>query len=92
MLSRLAVVELNRAVAVAMASARPRGLELVDKLRSRPSCENYHLLPSVRGDLLAKLGRPVEARAEFERAADQTRNGQERSVLLRRAAECSSGP
>jgi RNA polymerase sigma factor (sigma-70 family) len=86
------VVELNRAVAVAMAFGPARGLELVDRLRSRPELRSYHLLPSVRGDLLAKLGRPVEARAEFERAAAQTRNGQERSVLLRRAAECSPGP
>ena len=86
------VVELNRAVAVAMAFGPARGLELVDRLRSRPELRSYHLLPSVRGDLLAKLGRPVEARAEFERAADQTRNGQERSVLLRRAAACSPGP
>jgi RNA polymerase sigma factor (sigma-70 family) len=85
------VVELNRAVAVAMAFGPARGLELVDRLRSRPELRSYHLLPSVRGDLLAKLGRPVEARAEFERAADQTRNGQERSVLLRRAAACSPG-
>jgi RNA polymerase sigma factor (sigma-70 family) len=85
------VVELNRAVAVAMAFGPARGLELVDPLRSRPELRNYHLLPSVRGDLLAKLGRPAEARAEFERAAALTRNGQERSVLLRRAAECPPG-
>jgi len=85
------VVELNRAVAVAMAFGPARGLELVDPLRSRPELRNYHLLPSVRGDLLAKLGRSAEARAEFERAAALTRNGQERSVLLRRAAECPRG-
>ncbi|HUA27719.1 MAG TPA: RNA polymerase sigma factor [Streptosporangiaceae bacterium] len=85
------VVELNRAVAVAMAFGPARGLELIDRLRSRPELRSYHLLPSVRGDLLAKLGRPVEARAEFERAAAQTRNRQERSVLLRRAAECLPG-
>jgi predicted RNA polymerase sigma factor len=85
------VVELNRAVAVAMAFGPARGLELVDPLRSRPELHNYHLLPSVRGDLLAKLGRSAEARAEFERAAALTRNGQERSVLLRRAAECPPG-
>jgi RNA polymerase sigma factor (sigma-70 family) len=84
------VVELNRAVAVAMAFGPARGLELVEPLRSRPELRNYHLLPSVRGDLLAKLGRPAEARAEFERAAALTRNGQERFVLLRRAAECRS--
>jgi RNA polymerase sigma factor (sigma-70 family) len=85
------VVELNRAVAVAMAFGPARGLELVDQLRSRPELRTYHLLPGVRGDLLVKLGRPAEARAEFERAAALTRNGQERSVLLRRAAECSPG-
>ena len=85
------VVELNRAVAVAMAFGPARGLELIDQLRSRPELRTYHLLPGVRGDLLAKLGRPAEARAEFERAAALTRNGQERSVLLRRAAECSPG-
>jgi RNA polymerase sigma factor (sigma-70 family) len=85
------VVELNRAVAVAMAFGPARGLELVDALRSRPELRTYHLLPSVRGDLLARLGRPAEARAEFEHAAALTRNAQERSVLLRRAAECPPG-
>ena len=86
------VVELNRAVAVAMAFGPSRGLDLVDALRSQPELRTYHLLPGVRGDLLAKLGRPAEARAEFERAAALTRNARERAVLLRRAAECQPGP
>ena len=88
-LSRVApspVVELNRAVAVAMAFGPAAGLELVDALTSEPSLESYHLLPSVRGDLLAKLGRLDEARAEFERAASMTRNARERTLLLERAA------
>jgi len=80
------VVELNRAVALAMAFGPAAGLEVVDVLRSEPSLEGYHLLPSVRGDLLAKLGRFDEARAEFERAASLTRNGRERALLLERAA------
>ena len=80
------VVELNRAVAVAMAFGPAAGLELVDALTSEPSLESYHLLPSVRGDLLAKLGRLDEARAEFERAASLTRNARERTLLLERAA------
>ena len=80
------VVELNRAVAVAMASGPAAGLELVDALRSEPSLQEYHLLPSVRGDLLVKLGRQVEARQEFERAASLTRNARERELLLARAA------
>ena len=80
------VVELNRAVAVAMASGPAAGLELVDALRSEPSLQEYHLLPSVRGDLLAKLGRQGEARQEFERAASLTRNARERELLLARAA------
>jgi RNA polymerase sigma factor (sigma-70 family) len=80
------VVELNRAVAVGMASGPAAGLELVDALTSEPSLKNYHLLPSVRGDLLAKLGRVGEARAEFERAASLTRNERERALLLDRAA------
>ena len=79
------VVELNRAVAVAMASGPAAGLEIVDTLRSEPSLENYHLLPSVRGDLLEKLGRQDEARAEFERAAALARNTRERTLLLERA-------
>ena len=91
-LSRLApspVVELNRAVAVSMASGPAAGLELVDALTAEPSLEGYHLLPSVRGDLLAKLGRFNEARDEFERAASLTRNGRERQLLLERAAACA---
>jgi RNA polymerase sigma factor (sigma-70 family) len=79
------VIDLNRAVAVAMASGPAAGLELVDALASEPSLKNYHLLPSVRGDLLAKLGRSDEARAEFERAASLTRNARERKLLLDRA-------
>ena len=82
------VVELNRAVAVAMASGPRAGLDLVDALTSEPSLENYHLLPSVRGDLLVKLGRAAEARAEFERAAALTRNARERELLLGRAEAC----
>jgi predicted RNA polymerase sigma factor len=85
------VVELNRAVAVAMAFGPENGLELVDALTSEPSLKNYHLLPSVRGDLLVKLGRLDEARSEFERAASLTRNGRERELLLERAASCVRG-
>jgi RNA polymerase sigma-70 factor, ECF subfamily len=80
------VVELNRAVAVAMAYGPAAGLELVDALMSEPSLSGYHLLPSVRADLLAKLGRVTEARAELERAAALTRNERERTLLLDRAA------
>jgi RNA polymerase sigma factor (sigma-70 family) len=80
------VVELNRAVAVSMAHGPAVALELVDALRDEPSMRNYHLLPSVRGDLLAKLGRNEEARGEFERAASMTRNARERELLLGRAA------
>ncbi|OLD63430.1 MAG: RNA polymerase subunit sigma-24 [Acidobacteria bacterium 13_1_40CM_2_68_5] len=90
-LARLApspVVDLNRAVAVAMTSGPAAGLELVDALTSEPSLKGYHLLPSVRGDLLAKLGRFEEAGAEFERAAALTRNARERALLLERAAAC----
>ena len=82
------VVELNRAVAVAMAFGPAAGLELVDALTSEPALEGYHLLPSVRGDFLARLGRFAEARAEFERAASLTRNARERELLLDRAAAC----
>ena len=82
------VVELNRAVAVSMAFGPATGLELVDALTSEPSLKTYHLLPSVRADLLFKLGRPDEARAEFERAASLTRNARERELLLARAAAC----
>jgi RNA polymerase sigma factor (sigma-70 family) len=85
------VVELNRAVAVAMAFGPAAGLELVDALASEPSLEGYHLLPSVRGDLLVKLGRSGEARAEFERAASLTHNARERTLLLERAAACPRG-
>ena len=83
------VVELNRAVAVAMASGPAAGLALVAALTSEPSLQSYHLLPSVRGDFLAKLGRFDEARSEFERAASLTRNARERALLLERAAACS---
>jgi len=82
------VVELNRAVAVAMAFGPARGLELVDPLTAEPELGGYHLLPGVRGDLLARLGRHEEARAEFERAASLARNARERTVLLDRAAAC----
>ena len=85
------VVELNRAVAVAMAFGPAVGLVLVDTLTSDSSLDDYHLLPSVRGDLLAKLGRLDEARVEFERAASLTRNARERSLLLDRAAACAGG-
>jgi len=83
------VVELNRAVALAMAFGPQAGLELIDTLMAEPSLENYHLLPSVRGDLLAKLGRFDEARPEFERAASLTRNARERELLRQRAAACA---
>jgi len=79
------------AVAVKMAFGPAAGLELVDALTSEPSLEAYHLLPSVRGDLLAKLGRFDEARADFERAAALTRNARERELLLERAAACARG-
>ena len=85
------IVELNRAVAVAMAFGPEAGLEIVDSLISDPSLKAYHLLPSVRGDLLKKLGRLGEAHAEFERAAALTRNVRERNLLLERARECTSG-
>ena len=83
------VIELNRAVAVSMASGPAAGLELVDALMGERILENYHLLPSVRGDLLKKLGRLDEARAEFERAASLTHNSRERELLLSRANACS---
>jgi RNA polymerase sigma-70 factor (ECF subfamily) len=85
------VVELNRAVALAMAFGPAAGLELIDTLTSEPWLKAYHLLPSVRGDLLAKLGRVDEARVEFERAASLTRNARERALLLNRAAACLRG-
>ena len=84
------IVELNHAVAVSMASGPQAGLELVDRLVSDAALKNYHLLPSVRGDLLNKLGRFAEACAEFERAADLTENARERTLLLERARQCSS--
>ena len=87
-LERSPVVELNRAVAVSMASGPAAGLELVDALKDDPALKNYHLLPSVRGDLLKKLGRKDEARSEFERAASITRNMRERNLLLERARAC----
>jgi len=83
------VVELNRAVAVGMASGPQAGLDLVDRLLREPSLRDYHLLPSVRGDLLVKLGRFDEARGDFERAASLTRNARERELLLDRARICS---
>jgi RNA polymerase sigma factor (sigma-70 family) len=85
------VVELNRAVAVAMAYGPAAGLELADQLAAQGSLASYHLLPSVRGDLLAKLGRYEEARGEFERAATLTRNARESRLLLDRAAACRRG-
>jgi RNA polymerase sigma-70 factor, ECF subfamily len=86
------VVELNRAVAVAMASGPAAGLEIVEALAQEPSLKSYHLLPSVRGDLLVKLGRFDEAREEFERAAALTRNERERALLRARAAACVAVP
>ena len=85
------VIELNRAVAVSMAFGPAVALDLVDALVSVPALATYHLLPSVRGDLLFKLGRLDEARAEFERAASLTKNGSERRLLLKRAEECQAG-
>jgi RNA polymerase sigma factor (sigma-70 family) len=82
------VVELNQAVAISMAFGPERGLEAVDILGDDPSLKDYHLLPSVRGDLLFKLGRLAEARTEFEKAAALTRNERERKLLLERAAAC----
>jgi predicted RNA polymerase sigma factor len=84
------VVELNRAVAVAMADGPERGLRIVDGIAGEPVLAGYHHLPSVRGDLLARLGRHDEAAAEFRRAAALTRNIPERAVLLQRAAECDT--
>ncbi|MEV7812286.1 RNA polymerase sigma factor [Streptomyces flaveolus] len=82
------VVELNRAVAVSMADGPEAALELVDALAAAPALRGYHLLPSVRGDLLSRLGRTAEAREEFLRAAALTHNGRERQLLLSRAREC----
>jgi RNA polymerase sigma-70 factor, ECF subfamily len=85
------IVDLNRAVALAFAFGPAAGLELADALVSEPALKNYHLLPSVRGNLLMKLGRHEEARVEFERAAALTRNARERALLLDRAAACTGG-
>ena len=86
------VVELNHAVALGMLSGPVAGLERIDKLTSEPALKGYHLLPSVRGDFLSKLGRFEEARAEFERAAALTRNERERKLLLERASACARQP
>jgi len=86
------VVDLNRAVAVAMAEGPEAGLRLVDRLREERALDGYHLLPAVRGDLLEKLGRRGDARAEFERAAALTANARERALLLGRAASCAPPP
>lgn len=91
-LSGSAVVELNRAVALGMSEGPAVGLALADQLLGIPALEGYHLLPSVRGDLLAKLGRIDEARAEFERAAGLTQNERERALLLERAAAVADWP
>jgi len=84
------IIELNRAVALAMLMGPAAGLAIVDGLRNEPALARYHLLPSVRGDLLVKLGRRDEARAEFERAASLTENVRERKLLLDRAASCAT--
>jgi RNA polymerase sigma factor (sigma-70 family) len=86
------IVELNRAVAVAMAFGPAASLERVERLALEPTLKGYHLLPSVRGDFLFKLGRFAEARTEFERAASLTRNARERELLLERARSCSQAP
>ncbi len=86
------VVELNRAVAIGMAFGPAPALELLDSLADEPALRDYHLLPSVRGDLLARLDRPAEAAAEFRRAAELAGNERERTLLQRRAAEAASGP
>ncbi|MFD2328730.1 RNA polymerase sigma factor [Cohnella sp. GCM10020058] len=83
------IVELNRAVAIAMAFGPAVGLQIVDRLAEEPALKDYYLLPSVRGDLLAKLGRMEEARAAFERAASMTQNLPEQALMRRRAAECA---
>ncbi len=83
------VIELNRAVALGMAFGPQAGLDALDQLRTEPSLKEYHLLPSVRGDLLKKLGRLQEAREEFERAAGLTRNAREKELLLQRSRECA---
>jgi len=83
------IIELNRAVAVSMASGPEKALEIVDRLVGDPRLDNYHLLPSARADFLKKLGRVSEARTEFERAASMTRNEQERKLLLEKAQACT---
>jgi RNA polymerase sigma factor (sigma-70 family) len=85
------IVEVNRAVAAGMVFGPAAGLEIIDGMADEPALANYHLLPSVRGDLLKKLGRTDEARAEFERAASLTRNERERNLLLERARACRAG-
>jgi predicted RNA polymerase sigma factor len=85
------IVELNRAVAVAMAFGPAAGLEIIDSLTSEPSLKSYHLLPSVRGDFLFKLGRFGEAQEEFQRAASLTQNARERELLLDRVRACADG-
>ena len=87
-LTKSPVVELNRAVAIAMAFGPAAGLQIVDDLVAEGALDSYHLLPSVRGDLLDKLGRRDEARAEFELAASHTRNMRERQLLLERSTRC----
>jgi predicted RNA polymerase sigma factor len=91
-LTQSPIVELNRAVAVAMAEGPAAGLAIVDARNTEPMLASYHLLPSVRGDLLEKLGRRAEAAAQFDRAASLTRNERERAVLLGRAAACQDTP
>jgi predicted RNA polymerase sigma factor len=89
------IVELNRAVAIGMAEGPAVGLAILDAIANEPALKNYHLLPSVRADLLYKLGRHDEARAEFQRAASLTQNSRERDLLLSRASKCdasSMGP
>lgn len=89
-LSPSPVVELNRAVALSMAFGPEAGLEIVDQLTALPALEGYHLLPAVRGDLLSRIGRMEDARAEFERAASLTRNAREKELLLARAVRTSA--
>jgi predicted RNA polymerase sigma factor len=89
-LSPSPIVELNRAVALGMLMGPAAGLAIVDGLRTEPALARYHLLPSVRGDLLMKLGRRDEARVEFDRAATLTQNARERALLLERAAACAN--
>ena len=91
-LTQSPVVALNRAVAVSMAFGPAAGLELVDALVNEPALASYHLLPSVRGDFLAKLGRNDEARKELERAAGLAQNARERDLLLLRAKACETRP